>query len=59
MRPASPVELGPLVVGLVAALISGLLAIHLLLRYLRTNSTDIFVVYRVVLAAVVVVAVLR
>ncbi len=55
----APVELGPLVVGLVAALISGLVAIHLLLRYLRTNSLMVFVVYRVVLAAIVIVAVLR
>ena len=55
----APVEVVPLVVGLVAALISGLLAIHLLLRYLRTNSLMVFVVYRVVLAAIVIVAVLR
>ncbi|MDP9482468.1 MAG: undecaprenyl-diphosphate phosphatase [Chloroflexota bacterium] len=46
---------GPLVVGMVAALISGFAAIHLLLRYLRTNSLTIFVIYRLVLAAVVVV----
>jgi undecaprenyl-diphosphatase len=46
---------GPLVVGMVAALISGFAAIHLLLRYLRTNSLTIFVIYRLVLAAVVIV----
>jgi undecaprenyl-diphosphatase len=45
---------GPLVVGMVAALISGMAAIHLLLRYLRTNTLTIFVVYRLVLAAIVV-----
>ena len=45
----------PLVVGMVAALISGLAAIHFLLRYLRSNSLTVFVVYRLVLAAVVVV----
>jgi undecaprenyl-diphosphatase len=48
-------SLGPLVVGMVAALISGLVAIHFLLRYLRSNSLTVFVVYRLVLAAVVVV----
>ncbi|MGZ8501697.1 MAG: undecaprenyl-diphosphate phosphatase [Candidatus Limnocylindrales bacterium] len=45
---------GPLVVGMIAALVAGFAAIHLLLRYLRTNSLTIFVVYRLVLAAVVV-----
>ena len=37
----------------------GILAIGFLLRYLRTRSLTIFVVYRLVLAAVVVVAWLR
>jgi undecaprenyl-diphosphatase len=46
---------GPLVLGMVAALVSGFAAIHLLLRYLRTNSLTIFVIYRLVLAAVVIV----
>jgi undecaprenyl-diphosphatase len=46
---------GPLVVGMVASLVSGLAAIHLLLRYLRTNTLTIFVIYRLVLAAVVIV----
>ena len=50
------VSIGPLVVGMVAALIAGLLAIAGLLRFLRSNSTTIFVVYRFVLAAVVLVA---
>jgi undecaprenyl-diphosphatase len=45
----------PLVVGMVAALVSGLIAIHFLLRDLRTNSLAVFVAYRVVLAAIVVV----
>jgi undecaprenyl-diphosphatase len=44
-----------LVVGMLAALVSGLLAIHGLLRFLRTHPTHVFVAYRVVLAAVVVV----
>lgn len=45
-----------LVLGMVAALVAGLLAIAALLRFLRSNPTDVFVAYRVVLAAVVVVA---
>ena len=48
-------ELVPLVVGMLAALISGLAAIAFLLRYLRTNSLAIFVIYRLVVAAIVIV----
>ena len=40
---------------MVAALLSGLAAIHFMLRYLRTRSLDVFVWYRFVLAAVVLV----
>lgn len=50
------VTLAPLLAGMVAALVAGLLAISLLLRFLRTNPTTVFVVYRILLAAVVVVA---
>ena len=49
------VSLGPLVVGMVAAFVSGTLAIGFLLRYLRTRSLNVFVAYRLVVAAVVVV----
>jgi undecaprenyl-diphosphatase len=49
------VAIAPLVVGMVAALVSGLAAIHFMLRYLRTRSLDIFVWYRFGLAAVVLV----
>ncbi len=49
------VEVAPLIAGMVAALISGFFAIAVLLRFLRTRSTDIFVLYRVILAAVVLV----
>ena len=45
-----------LMAGMVAALVSGLLAIAVLLRYLRTHGLGVFVVYRVALAALVVVA---
>jgi undecaprenyl-diphosphatase len=48
------VAIAPLVVGMVASLVAGLAAIHFMLRYLRTRSLDIFVAYRFVLAAVVV-----
>jgi undecaprenyl-diphosphatase len=47
------VEVVPLLVGMVAALLAGLAAIHLTLRYLRTHSLDIFVWYRFALAAIV------
>jgi undecaprenyl-diphosphatase len=42
-----------LIVGVVASFASGILAIAVLLRYVRTRSFNIFVVYRLVLAAVV------
>jgi undecaprenyl-diphosphatase len=47
------VDLAPLIVGMVAAMIAGLGAIHFMLRYLRTRSLDIFVWYRFGLAAIV------
>jgi undecaprenyl-diphosphatase len=50
------VSIGPLVIGMIAALLAGLVAIAGLLRFLRSNSTNVFVVYRVILAAVVLVA---
>ena len=50
-----PIALEPMLVGMVAALLSGLAAIHFMLRYLRTRSLDVFVWYRLVLAAVVLV----
>ena len=49
------VEAGPLAVGLIASFAFGVIAISGLLRYLRTRSTDVFVAYRIVLAAVVLV----
>jgi len=50
-----PVAFGPLAVGMVAALLSGLLAIHFLLGWLASHRLDVFVAYRLLLAAVVVV----
>jgi len=45
---------GALIVGVLAAFVSGLAAIAFLLRYLRTRPTTVFVVYRLILAVVVV-----
>jgi undecaprenyl-diphosphatase len=50
------IAVAPLIVGMVASLIAGLVAIGVLLRFIRTHSFDVFVAYRVVLAAVVIVA---
>ncbi|HEY6013522.1 MAG TPA: undecaprenyl-diphosphatase UppP [Candidatus Limnocylindrales bacterium] len=50
------VSLEPLVVGMVAAFVSGMLAIGVLLRYVRTRSMNVFVWYRLVLAGIVLVA---
>jgi undecaprenyl-diphosphatase len=49
------VEPGPLVVGFIAAALSGLVAIAGLLRYLRGHPMTVFVAYRLLLAVVVVV----
>lgn len=48
-----PVEVGPLVAGLITSFAFGMLAIAVLLRFLRTRSTNVFIAYRVVLAAAV------
>jgi undecaprenyl-diphosphatase len=50
---AEPVTL---IVGVVTSFVAGILAISFLLRYLRTRSFNIFVVYRLVLAAIILVA---
>lgn len=50
------VQVAPLVAGMLAALVAGLAAIAILLRFLRTHPTTIFILYRLVLAGVVVVA---
>jgi undecaprenyl-diphosphatase len=46
----------PLAAGMLASLIAGLLAITVLMRFLRTHGTGVFVAYRIALAALVVVA---
>jgi undecaprenyl-diphosphatase len=45
-------------IGFVAAAISGYLCIKFLLRFLQRNSTDVFVYYRWLLAALVIVVAL-
>lgn len=45
-----------LLVGVVASFVSGVLAIAVLLRYVRTRSFDLFVLYRVGLAVIVLLA---
>jgi undecaprenyl-diphosphatase len=49
------VETAPLVVGVVAAFVAGILAIAGLLRYVRTRSFNVFVLYRFAMAALVIV----
>jgi undecaprenyl-diphosphatase len=46
-------SVAPLVVGMVASMLSGLAAIHFMLGFLRRQSLDLFVLYRFVIAAVV------
>jgi undecaprenyl-diphosphatase len=46
-------EIAPLIVGVVTAFVFGILAIALLLRFVRTHSFSVFVAYRLVLAVVV------
>ncbi len=45
---------GPLLAGMLASFFSAIAAIHVLLRFLRSHRTDVFVAYRVGLAALVV-----
>jgi undecaprenyl-diphosphatase len=47
---------GQLLVGIVTSALFGFVAIAFLLRFLRSNPTTIFVAYRIVLAAVILVA---
>jgi undecaprenyl-diphosphatase len=44
-----------LIAGLIGSTVAGFLAVTLLLRYLQRHSTAIFIAYRIVLAAVIVV----
>jgi undecaprenyl-diphosphatase len=53
------VETVPLVVGLIAAAISGLAAIHFMLSFLRRQTLDVFVWYRFLVAGIVLIFWLR
>ena len=57
-EPLASTDVLALVAGMVAAAITGVLAIRFLLRYLQGHNTDIFVVYRIGFAAVVAVLLL-
>jgi undecaprenyl-diphosphatase len=48
-----PGSIGPFIVGVLAAAVSGLVAIWALLGYVRRHSYTVFVVYRLILAALV------
>lgn len=47
-------ERGAFVAGVITAAIVGYLAIHTLIRYLQRHSTDIFVIYRVVVGTFII-----
>jgi undecaprenyl-diphosphatase len=49
------VAIEPLIAGVAASFISGILAIAVLLRFLRTRSFDVFVVYRLLVGVIVIV----
>lgn len=44
---------GPIIAGVIASAISGYLAIFALLKFVRTHSYDVFVVYRVIIGVVI------
>jgi undecaprenyl-diphosphatase len=46
----------PNIIGFLAALVSGLYAIHFLVRFLKHNTLKPFIIYRLILAALVIVA---
>ena len=52
---AGDIDAAVLLAGVMAAAIAGWVAIDILLRYLRTHSTAIFIAYRLIAAAVMVV----
>ena len=58
MRPASTRGATSIVIGFVAAAISGILAVHFMLEFLKRRPVTVFVVYRVAAAALVFVVLL-
>lgn len=53
LNPTALGSLSPLIAGLITALISGLAAIHFLIRYLKTHTLSVFMWYRVILALII------
>jgi undecaprenyl-diphosphatase len=53
LDPSGMGSLTPLIAGLITALISGLVAIHFLIRYLKTHTLSVFVWYRVAVAILI------
>ena len=58
LNPLPAGSVGPFVVGTLAAAAIGLIAIDLLLGYLRRHDYTIFVIYRLVLAAAIVIVII-
>ena len=58
LNPLPAGSVGPFVVGTMAAAAIGLIAIDLLLGYLRRHDYTIFVIYRLVLAAAIVIVII-
>jgi undecaprenyl-diphosphatase len=56
---ALPIGPAPLLAGIVSATIVGLAVIHFLLRFLRNHTLYSFTIYRIILAAAVVLAVMH
>ncbi len=48
-----PGSVGPVLVGIASAAVSGFIAIWALLRYVRTHGYEVFVIYRLIAAAVI------
>jgi undecaprenyl-diphosphatase len=48
-----PGVVGPMLIGIAAAAVSGYAAIAVLLRFVRTHTYDVFVIYRLIIAAIV------
>jgi undecaprenyl-diphosphatase len=59
LRGGVPANSGPLLVAVLAAFISGWFAVWFLVNYLKRRSLLPFVLYRLVLAAIIVVVILR
>jgi undecaprenyl-diphosphatase len=55
IRASDQPTVGPLIVGTVVSFVAGMAAIAGLLRYLRTHSTGVFVVYRILVGSLLLV----